>query len=116
MTEKLSETERGENGFGSTGVESGEIKMSYNHPVEKFYEPFKTVEEVEPFFQKEVILFANVVAKVYSAEMVSTVVGRQLFITFMDNNYTKRSMSAVGAFEAVTIDGHRFGKEIEFEG
>lgn len=113
LTEKLSETERGEGGFGSTGV--SEVKMNYSHQIEKFYEPFKTVEDVEPFFQKEVILFANVVAKVYSAEMVSTVVGRQLFITFMDNDYTKRNMSAVGAFEAATIDGHRFGKEMEFE-
>lgn len=45
LTDELSETERGEGGFDSTGV-SDEKK------IEKFYEPFKKVSEVKKIFGK----------------------------------------------------------------
>ena len=108
LTDELSETERGEGGFGSTGVSE---KMSF-HPqvVGKFYEPFKKLEDVEKFFNKEVLIDNSITATVkevywsdYLRIIFETKTGRQF------------NMYSTNAFERVKIDGHRFGKEIEFE-
>ena len=123
LTEKLSETERGENGFGSTGVESGEIKMSYNHPVEKFYEPFTKEYELEELLGKEVVIdkiykgvfnrieYIGLAIKIYFRIIGAEEKGIDIGSIF------KRDveMDCLMAFQRVTIDGHRFGKEIEFE-
>lgn len=116
LTEKLSETERGSAGFGSTGVGSGEIKMSYDHPVEKFYEPFTKANEVEKYIGEEVVIDAGTpketkgkIAGAYYAGIFPLV---QIYL-LRDN--VPVTMNLISAFERVTIDGHRFGKEMEFE-
>lgn len=109
LTENLSETERGEGGFGSTGV-SKEIEMSYPHKVEKFYEPFKTVNEVEKLIGKEVIIDKCVKGKVYGVYWSDF-----LRIVFKSESGKMFNLYATSAFERVRIDGHRFGQEIEFE-
>ena len=125
LTDKLSETERGEGGFGHTGVsENKEIEMSYPHKVEKFYEPFRKMHEVEGFVGKEVI-----VDKAYKATFTRiTENGLNVSVCFRITGATRADvdlssifsrdveMNIVTAFERVTIDGHRFGKEIKFEG
>lgn len=108
LTENLSETERGEGGFGSTGV--SEVKVSYPHKVEKFYEPFKKLEDVEKLFNKEVVIDNQIkatVKEVYWSDY--------LRVIFETNDGKQFNMYSINAFERVTIDGHRFGKEIEFE-
>lgn len=110
LTENLSETERGEGGFGHTGV-SEEIKMSYLHKVEKFYEPFKKLEDVEELFNKEVVIDNEIkatVKEVYWSDFL-----RIIFETTTGKQF---NMLSTSAFERVTIGEHRFGKEIEFEG
>ena len=108
LTDELSETERGEGGFGSTGV--SEKNEFHPHVVGKFYEPFKKLEDVEKFFNKEVLIDNSITATVkevywsdYLRIIFETKTGRQF------------NMYSTNAFERVTIDGHRFGKEIEFE-
>lgn len=117
LTMNLSETERGENGFGSTGVESGEIKMSYNHPVEKFYEPFKRIKEIFPLIGKEVIIDNSKKGRVDDVGLKDEFVVIK-FQILRDNLQSADviNLYSAQAFERVTIDGHRFGKEIEFEG
>jgi len=109
LTDKLSETERGEGGFGSTGI-------SEEKKVEKFYEPFKTVSEVEKFIGKDVIVDNKTKGKVNAAFYSGGFVSVQ-FTLLRENLCCGDSlrMNLVSAFERVTIDGHRFGKEIEFE-
>ena len=122
LTENLSETERGEGGFGSTGV-SKEIEMSYPHKVEKFYEPFRKMHELQELLGKEVI-----VDKAYKAIFTQiTENGLNISVRFRIIGATREDvdltsifsrgveMNIVTAFERVTIDGHRFGQEIEFE-
>lgn len=105
LTNKLSETERGSNGFGSTGV--SEKKK------EKFYEPFTKISEVEKLIGKEVIIDEKIQGRVnavyYSGGFISV-----NFILIRDNLCCGDSyrMNLVSAFERVKIDGHRFGKEI----
>lgn len=112
--EELSETERGEGGFGSTGI-SEEIKMNYPHEVEKFYEPFKRVEEVEKYLGKKVILDVN--GKKEEKEVTVKMVYWNDFlrILFEDKDGEKYDLYSALAFERARIDGHRFGREIEFE-
>lgn len=108
LTENLSETERGEGGFGSTGV--SEVKVDYPHKVEKFYEPFTKLEDVEKLFNKEVLIdnkIKAIVKEVYWSDFL-----RIIFETNDDHQY---NMLSTSAFERVKIDNHRFGKEIEFE-
>lgn len=109
LTNELSETERGEGGFGSTGV-SDEKK------VEKFYEPFQKINEVEKLIGKEVEVNGTK-GKVTGAfhKGVRKVVQ---FTLLRDNLCCGDScqMDLIQAFERVKVDGHRFGKEIEFEG
>lgn len=116
LTEDLSETERGEGGFGHTGVsENKEIEMSYPYKVEKFYEPFQRISDVEKLIGKEVEL-NGIKGKVTGAfrKGVHKVVQ---FTLLRDNLCCGDScqMDLVQAFERVKIDGHRFGREIEFE-
>ena len=102
LTDELSETERGEGGFGSTGV--SEVK------VEKFYEPFKKLEDAERLFNKEVMIDNSIIAivkEVYWSDFLK--------IIFETNEGHQYNMPSTSAFERVKIDGHRFGKEIEFE-
>ena len=103
LTENLSETERGEGGFGSTGV-------SYEKKVEKFYEPFKTVNEVEKIIGEEVIIDKCVKGKVHCVYWSDF-----LRIVFESESGKMFNLYAASAFERVTIDGHKFGREIEFE-
>ena len=108
LTDELSETERGEGGFGSTGV--SEVKVDYPHKVKKFYESFKKLEDVEKFFNKEVVIDNTVKAIVKEVYW-----GDFLRIIFETKTGRQFNMLSTSAFERVTIDGHRFGKEIEFE-
>jgi len=109
LTDKLSETERGEGGFGHTGV-------SEEKKTEKFYEPFKTVSEVEKFIGKDVIVDNKTKGKVNAAFYIGGFVAVQ-FTLLRENLCCGDSirMYLTDAFERVKIDGHRFGKEIEFE-
>ena len=112
LTDKLSETERGENGFGSTGV-SEEIKMSFHpHVVGKFYEPFKSFSEVESCLGKNVIIDESLHAIVEAVYRDSKDNVKVLFLS----NDKEYNFYLTTAFNRVTIDGHRFGQEIEFEG
>lgn len=103
LTDKLSETDRGEGGFGSTGI-------SEEKKVEKFYEPFKTVAEAEMYLGRKVVIDNKIDARVeavwYNAE-------NYIMIEFRDNEEKPHSMYLVTAFERVKIDGHRFGREIK---
>ena len=99
--EELDETLRGKGGFGSTGVS------------EKFYEPFKTIEEVEKFLNKDVVINHNVNAVVMSAKMEKTIVGKQLFICFRTEKGEELKISAITAFNSITLNEHRFGREIK---
>ena len=118
LTDNLSETQRGENGFGSTGV-----KMEDPHEVEKFYEPFTKIAEAENILGCEVV-----VDNVYKA-IFQKVVQNGLKLTFdfkvigatnenvdlSDMLNHEININSIMAFERVKIHGHRFGKEIEFE-
>lgn len=123
LTNVLSETERGENGFGSTGVsDDKEIEVSYPHKVEKFYEPFKKndFEKVKRLIGQEVIIDESIQGKVKnifpSKEIIPSycveieVINGQ---TFCGMNFAV--FSFFEAFQRVTICGHRFGKELEIE-
>lgn len=108
LTENLSETKRGEGGFGSTGV--SEVKVDYPHKIEKFYEPFTKLENVEKLFNKEVLIdnkIKAIVKEVYWSDY--------LRVIFETNDGHQYNMLSTSAFERVKINGHRFGKEIEFE-
>ena len=120
LTDELSETERGEGGFGSTGV--SEIKMDYPHEVEKFYEPFKSTdfEKVKKLIGKDVIIDDCINGKINQVFETREIVKSY----FIDINIEKgqdflgmdfAEFSFVEAFQRVKIDGHRFGKEIEYE-
>lgn len=118
LTENLSETERGEGGFGSTGIsENEEIKMSYPHKIEKFYEPFTRMKEIIPLIGKNVIIDNSKQGKVLDVGKNNEYIVIK-FQVIRDNLQSADTinMFAAQAFERVKIDGHRFGKEIEFEG
>ena len=132
LTDKLSETDRGEGGFGSTGVGTGENKKMIGIEVEanlsmtkKFYEPFNNndMSNLESILGKEVII-----GKLYNATFVRIVhEGLKLRLYFRVTGTIKDNidisgiinpdieMDTVTAFERVRINGHRFGKEIEFD-
>ena len=112
LVDKLSETKRGKCGFGSTGVsENKEIEVSYPHKIEKFYEPFRRASDVEELIGKEVIIDKSIKGKVYGVCWSDF-----LRIVLKSESGKMFNLYSVSAFERVTIDGHRFGKEIEFEG
>ena len=124
LTDKLSETKRGEGGFGHTGVsENKEIEMSYPHKVEKFYEPFRRMHEVQGLVGKEVIVdraykatFTRITENGLNVSVCFRITGAARADVDLSSIFSRDvEMNIVTAFERVTIDGHRFGKEIEFE-
>lgn len=110
--ENLSETERGAGGFGHTGV-------SENKKIEKFYEPFTKIEEVEKYFNHKVKIDDYLDGVVVGCKKDPAFNWFYVLIELEGNQKMNGSssveMSLSKAFERVTIDGHRFGKEIEFE-
>jgi dUTP pyrophosphatase len=104
--EELSETKRGTGGFGSTGI-------SEEKKVEKFYEPFKTVEEAEKFLNKSVIIDGK------DEGIVTTITTKRKYgadclvieVTLKKSNM-REFFSSTLAFTRIKVDGHRFGKEI----
>lgn len=112
LTDELSETERGKNGFGSTGI-------SYEKKVEKFYKPFTKIEEVKKCFGHKVIIDNYLEGLVVDCKKDPVFSWFYVVIKLKENqkmnglNVVEMSLST--AFERIKIDGHRFGKEIEFE-
>lgn len=106
LTNKLSETERGEGGFGHTGI-------SEEKKIEKFYEPFTRINEVEKFIGKDVIVDNKTQGKVNAVYYSGGFIQVQ-FILLRDNLVCGDSikMSLPATFERVKINGHRFGREI----
>ena len=102
---ELSETKRGTNGFGSTGI-------SENKEIEKFYEPFKTLIEVEKHLGKKCIIDEEINCTFTAAYYDEN---KYVVVEFTDNAGNPCAMYLVSAFERVKIDGHRFGKEMEYE-
>lgn len=114
--DNLSETKRGKNGFGSTGVESGEIKMSYNHPVGKFYEPFNRIEDCEKYFGKTVLVDNKKLGKIIRIVYKDFYGKKTLYFEIeLEGKMMKETICSTSAFQRITVDGHRFGKEIEYE-
>lgn len=101
--ENLSETERGERGFGSTGKN------------DKFYEPFKTLEEVESHLGKEVVIDHNIKARLVAVKMANSVIGKRLEIEFCSDYNQFIKMNSYEAFQRVKFvkENHSFGKEME---
>lgn len=113
QVQELSETKRGEGGFGSTGIsENKEVEASYPHKVEKFYEPFKTYSEVESCLGKEVVVDGEISANVKSVFRTDN---NFIVVKFLTKSGNELDMYLVNAFERVKIDGHRFGRELEVE-
>lgn len=116
LTDNLSTTERGENGFGSTGV-------SEEKKTEKFYEPFKEIRKIKECIGKEVVLdklykaiFSRVVQTGFNTQLYFKIIGAVKEGVYLESILNHEiEMSIVIAFDRVKIDGHRFGQEIEFE-
>lgn len=110
--EELSKTERGKGGFGSTGVSDKG----------KFYEPYKAsdFEKVQALIGKEVFIDNTISGKINNV-FPTREITKSYYIeiklnegqNFCGLNFV--NFSFVNAFERVTIDGHRFGKEMQFE-
>lgn len=96
---ELNETERGEGGYGSTGVSE-----------EKFYEPFRKYSEVEKLLGKEVLLdnkYPAIVSRVSISDSF-------IYVDFTATNKNiEIRMYLTQAFERVKINGHRFGREVK---
>ena len=100
---ELSKTERGSSGFGSTGVtDKG-----------KFYEPFTKASEIQHFLGREVLIDNEQKGIFIGIEETnhSIVVKFRLPLN-LRTEYINMFLSQ--AFQRVTIDGHRFGKEMEY--
>lgn len=103
VVESLSDTERGDGGFGSTGVKE----------IEKFYQPFETESEIRPYVGK--IVYCNgMMCKILKYSIVPSIIGKRIFVHLTDG-INETEMDLITAFQKVTIDGHRFGKEITGE-
>lgn len=100
---ELSETERGTGGFGSTGVSENKI--------EKFYEPFKTFEEVKKTLGKTVVVDSEYECVVYAIRIDD----KKILMDFKSSSGKIFEMLLTQAFQRVKIDNHRFGKEIKCE-
>jgi dUTP pyrophosphatase len=102
--ENLSETERGEGGFGHTGV---------SEEKNKFYEPFKTVEEAEKFLNKSVIIDGKDEGVITAIKTESKYGVNCLAVEVtMKKDCAKEFFSSTLAFSRIKVDGHCFGKEI----
>jgi len=109
LTDELSETERGQSGFGSTGI-------SENKETEKFYEPFKKISDIEKYLGKEVVIDKSKRGQVTAVYCSNGFISVEFAIcrnSLLDDDSIR--MNVVSAFDRVKIDGHRFGQEIEFE-
>ena len=104
LTKNLSETKRGEGGFGSTGV------SEKNKEIEKFYEPFTRLEEVEPLLNKYVVVDGKNSGRI-SAVKFNKCLNIEIIL---DGGFQKIELTAFSAFQRVKIDNHLFGKEIKF--
>lgn len=110
---ELSETERGTGGFGSTGI--SEIKVSYPHKIQKFYEPFTNAEKAKEFIGRKVMI-GNEEYVVQKIELCKCSFGKSIVFYFTNQNTLKtENMYATQAFQMVQIDGHGFGQEMEIE-
>lgn len=99
---ELSETKRGTGGFGSTGI-------SGNKEIEKFYEPFKTVTEAQKTLGKKCIIDGEIPCTVKSVFYNER---NDIVVRFVEETENSHLMYLSQAFQRVTIDGHRFGREI----
>ena len=99
--EELSETERGDGGFGSTGVKKNPVK---------FYEPFVKIEEVEPLLNKRVIVDGMNGGHISAVKFNKCL---NIEVT-LDGGFQKIEMTTLSAFQRVRIDNHLFGIEIKF--
>lgn len=105
--EELSETERGDGGYGSTGI-------SDKKQFPKFYEPFTKIEEVEKFLNKSVFIDGKEEGMI-TAVKVDDLYGKKVLCVEVSSkvDYSKKMFDAVSAFTILTLeDGRRFGKEI----
>ena len=106
LTDKLSETERGEKGFGSTGI---------NNEVEKFYEPF-TYQDYEKLNE-----YTGLNIKIGKDDFKIISVNKKIdeaihYLELSILNILTKTVAYVSAsylFQVATIDNHRFGKVIE---
>jgi hypothetical protein len=80
--------------------------------IEKFYQPFETESELKQLIGK--IVYYNGIKKFIKFSTVPSVIGKRIFVHFTDG-YDEIEMDLMTAFQKVTIDGHRFGKEITGE-
>lgn len=96
---KLSTTERGEKGFGSTGKS------------DKFYEPFRYSSECKQYLGKMISIDDDQIAKVVSME--DTEFGLRFLIWYINKGFMREELSALSLYQRAKVDGHRFGKEIE---
>ena len=107
LSKELSETERGEGGFGHTGI-------SENKELPKFYEPFETVEEAEKFLNKSVIIDGKDEGMVTAIKMENKYGKSCLVVEItMKKGYATELFSSTLAFSRIKVDGHNFGKEIK---
>lgn len=107
LSKELSETERGEGGFGHTGI-------SENKELPKFYEPFETVEEAEKFLNKSVIIDGKDEGMVTAIKMENKYGKSCLVVEItMKKGYVTELFSSTLAFSRIKVDGHNFGKEIK---
>lgn len=103
VVESLTDTERGGGGFGSTGVKE----------IEKFYQPFETESEIKPYAGK-IVYLNGMMCRISKYSVVPTIIGKRIFV-HLTNGIDETEMDLTTAFQKVTIDGHRFGKEITGE-
>lgn len=108
--DELSDTERGEDGFGSTGVSDDKVV---------FYEPFRhgDLEIAESYLNHrvEVVMDGGVFEGTFvEVKEIPTVVGKALSFIFR-NEAKDIFMDAFRAFQCVKVDGHRFGKPIPID-
>lgn len=101
QVQELSSTERGENGFGSTGVSEKE----------DFYEPFQTFQECENMVGVEVLLDDKNIMKIEAIE--NNFLNRPVFILSFNGTKCEQRLNTVQMFERAKIDGHRFGRVIK---
>lgn len=96
---KLSETDRGEKGFGSTGKS------------DKFYEPYQRSSECKEYLGKLISIDDNQIAKIVSME--DTTLGLKVLVRYINRGFVKEELSALSLYQRAKVDGHRFGKEIK---